>query len=69
MTDRYHAITVILARETREDDAQATIDAIAQLRNVAAVRPEVTDHAYYAAYERARLELRQRLLGALEEGS
>jgi hypothetical protein len=34
MTDRYHALTVVLDREIRTDDAEDIINAIKQLRHV-----------------------------------
>ncbi len=43
MTDRYVAFTVILDRETREDDARPILDAIAMIRGVREVVPVVED--------------------------
>lgn len=41
MTDRFHALTVVLEHDMRDDDAQALIDAIKQMRGVLNVRGEV----------------------------
>ena len=61
MTDRYHTLTVVLERDTREDDAQCLIDAIAQLRGVASVTGVVADFCEHMAVERAKSELRAKL--------
>lgn len=39
MTDRISAFTVILDKDLRDDDAQLTIDAIAQIKGVLTVEP------------------------------
>ena len=44
MTDRFNALTVVLEKDIREDDAQALIAAIAQLRGVATVTGNVVDN-------------------------
>jgi hypothetical protein len=67
MTDHYHALTVVLARDTRDDDAQALIDAIRQLRNVASVEPHVADWALHTAVVRVRNEYLRRLRRVFED--
>lgn len=62
MTDRYFALTVVLEKDMREDDAQGLIDAIMRLRGVLRVKPHVADVENYAAEERVRRELGQKLM-------
>lgn len=71
MTDRYNALTVVLEQDTRDDDAQALIQAIAQLRGVLKVEPNVARVADFVGQERARHELGQKLLKVLypQQGS
>lgn len=49
MTTRIHALTVVLDDHIREDDAEALIAAILQLRGVFAVTTHVSDGEAYAA--------------------
>jgi hypothetical protein len=62
MTDRFHTLTVVLEQDIREDDAQALISAIGQLRGVLSVTGVVSDVGSHMARERARHELGQKLL-------
>ena len=57
MTDRYLTLTVALEKPIRDDDAQATIDAIKQLRGVVAVTGNVADMTDWAAEQRVKQEL------------
>lgn len=43
MTDRFNALTVVLEKDIREDDAQALLSAIGQLRGVLTVSGNVAD--------------------------
>lgn len=65
MTDRFHSLTVVLEEDMREDDAQAIIAAISQLRGVLRVAGEVTDLRAYIAEQRAKRELRIKILELL----
>ena len=65
VTDRVFALTVTLAKDTRTDDVQATVDAIRQLRGVMSVATHVTDVSQWAAEGRALERLRQRVWDAL----
>ena len=67
MTDRYHALTVVLAKDTRDDDAQALIEAIKQFRGVASVEPHVSDPALHTAEVRVRNDYHRRLLRVFED--
>ena len=65
MTDRYNALTVVLATDVRDDDAEALLSAIRQFRGVVSVTGNVTDPASHVAQQRARHELETKLLEAL----
>jgi hypothetical protein len=68
MTDSYNALTVVLERDIRWDDAETLILAIRQLRGVLAVHPNVSgggDIDGMVAEQRVRAELRQKLWDAL----
>ena len=65
MTDRLNALTVVLDRDIRADDAEALIAAIRQLRRVLDVVPQVADPAAFVAEQRVRHELGQKLLDVL----
>jgi hypothetical protein len=66
MTDRIHALTVVLDRPIREDDIQPTIEAIKQLRGVVEVVPSVADIDTYAAEERAIRHLTSEILNLVK---
>ena len=61
MTDRYNTLTVVLERDMRDDDAEALLSAIRQLRGVLSVSGGVANPTTYAAEERARRELGEKL--------
>jgi hypothetical protein len=61
MTDRYNAITVVLERDTRDDDAAALLNAIRQLRGVLSVSGNVANLDSHIAQERARHSLGEEL--------
>jgi len=61
MTDRYFALTVLLEKDTRDDDAEAIINAILMIKGVADVSPLVANSELWAATNRARNELRDKL--------
>lgn len=65
MTDRYNALTVILEKDIRDDDAEALLNAIRQLRGVLSVSGNVADFDSHLAQERARSELGQKLWNVL----
>ena len=67
MTDRYDAFIVILERDVREDDAQATIDAIKQLRGVQDVKPHTSDFNSTIVRTRLRTEIEQKLFSVLRD--
>jgi uncharacterized membrane protein len=65
MTDRLAGFIVTLAEDTREDDAEATIAAVRQIKGVLSVEPVVSDHILHMAEQRARHELREKLFAAI----
>lgn len=67
MTDRYNALTVVLDRDIRSDDAKALISAIQQLRGVLRVDPHVAELTNHIAESRVRRELYEKLLNLLIE--
>lgn len=65
MTERYYALTVVLTEDIREDDAQSLISAIQMLRGVATVTPHVADFTTHWAEQRAKQELRAKIIELL----
>lgn len=67
MTDRIQHLTVLLDYDIRDDDAEALVRAISQLRGVSLCQMgkpvDLTDHL---ARERAKAELRRDLAAVLE---
>lgn len=67
MTGRINALTVVLESDVREDDVQATIIALTQIKGVLRVEMNVADITSYLAQERAKTELRSRLYEAIKD--
>lgn len=67
MTDRFNALTVVLEKDIREDDAEVLMSAIRQLRGVLSVTGEISSVSDSVAYERAKHAIWVRLWGALQE--
>jgi hypothetical protein len=65
MADRYSALTVILEKDTRSDDADCLMQAIAMLKGVLSVTPKVSDTVESIAYARARGDLSGKLWSVL----
>ena len=61
MTDRFNALTVVLEKNMRDDDAEALIAAIRQLRGVIQVAGNIASPSDYMAEERAKRELGEKL--------
>ena len=66
MTDRYNALTVILERDIRSDDAKHLIDAMRMLRGVLKVTPNVTNLTDTVAEQRALQMFREKIWKVLE---
>ena len=60
MTDKIHALTVVLDHDIREDDIEGLIAAIKYNRFVASVGMNVVDPDDYCARERVKSELREK---------
>lgn len=63
MTDRINGFTVILQYDIRDDDAQATINAIRQIKGVADVVPNVVTPADHIAVMQTKVEIAKKLEG------
>ena len=61
MTDRYNALIVVLDKDIREDDAEATIKAIEQIRGVASVTGNVSDISDHIAKDKAIQEIKNKI--------
>lgn len=66
MTDRIKALTVVLDRDYRTDDAEELLIAVRQLKGVLSVTPMVSDSSQEVATVRARQELVERLWAVLK---
>lgn len=65
MTTCYNAVTVVLDREIREDDAEHPLTAIRMLKGVLSVEPHVADVETHIAETRVRRELGDKLWAVL----
>ena len=61
MTDRINALIVVLEHDTRDDDMEATIAAIEQLRGVIKVSANVVGPDSYVAEQRVRYEFGRKM--------
>lgn len=61
MSDRINTITVVLEKDTRDDDCEAILNAIRMTKGVLSVTPNVADPGEYMAIERARHDLGKKL--------
>lgn len=66
MTVQLTGFIVTLATPIRDDDAQATLAAIRQLRGVIDVVPVVADPAHYMAVVQARHELQLKIFAVFD---
>lgn len=60
MADLVKGLTVVLERDIRDDDAQAIISAIQQIRGVASVTPHITTGEDYFVARRTKLKIAER---------
>ena len=65
MTDRVHAITVVLEQDIRSDDVEAITNSIQMIRGVLTTKTHVTDISDHTARERAKHELSEKLWDAI----
>lgn len=66
MTDRYAGFLVTLDHDTREDDAEAIMAAIRQLRGVLEVKPVVSTYEVDIAEARAKRAILDRIQATLD---
>lgn len=66
MADRFNALTVVLEKDIHEDDAEALMIAIRQLRGVLSVSGNVADATAYMAEVRAKHEFSEKLWQVLQ---
>lgn len=62
MTERYYALTVILEKDYRCDDAEPILNAIKMIKGVQDVKTHISDPSTWMAEERARMELGKKIL-------
>ena len=62
MTDRYLALTVVLERATRSDDAESIMSAIRLIKGVLSVEGNVADLNQYVAISQVRNEIGEKIL-------
>lgn len=67
MTDRIKGLTVYLDPQPRDDDCEALVNAIMMLRGVIRVTKSVNMPVDDLAFEKARREMRKKLLDAFED--
>lgn len=67
MTTRLAGFVVILNSDVRDDDAEATINAIRQIKGVQSVAPIEADLTLQIAVGRAKFDLREKLWNALRD--
>lgn len=57
MTDRHAGYIVVLDKDSRSDNAEATLNALRMVRGVLSVEPVVSNIEVHIAEERAKREL------------
>ena len=62
MSDRYNFLTVALAKDTRDDDAEDIINAIGMIKGVLAVEPNIADATTWTAECRIKQEYADKVL-------
>jgi len=67
MSDRYNYLIVVLEKDLKDEDAQPLLEAIKCLRGVLSVTPNISDSDAWAAEERVRRELTEKLWRVLRE--
>lgn len=66
MTDRVSGYLVVLAEDTREDDAEATTNAIRQVKGVLSVQPLQANPTLDIATARVKADFRSKLYSVLK---
>jgi hypothetical protein len=65
MTDRFYALTVVLEKDIREDDAEQIIDAIKMIKHVLNVKGNVSNPDIWTIETRLRHEIGMKLFDVL----
>lgn len=66
MTDRIKGLTVTLCPDTRDDDAEATINAIRMIKGVIDVQSHVADSNHHFAVVSARATMQMKIRDCLK---
>lgn len=61
MSDRINYITVVLEEDKRDDDCEATLNAIRNIKGVLSAEPNIANPDHWVAEERAKRELGKKL--------
>lgn len=61
MSDRINHITVVLEEDKRDDDCEATLNAIRNIKGVLSAEPNVANPCDHMAEQRAKQELGKKL--------
>jgi hypothetical protein len=61
MSNRINTITVVLEKDTRDDDCESILTAIRMVKGVLSVTPNVADSRDHLAEIRVRHELKKKL--------
>ena len=67
MTDRVKGLTVVFEEDMRDDDAEAIINGIRMMRNVASVTPRLVNSDDYYNREKIRVDLQTKIWEALKK--
>lgn len=67
MTDRYNALTVVLDRDIRSDDAEWVINAIKMVKGVASVSPHIAEAGDYIAKQRVKQEVFEKIVAIFKD--
>jgi hypothetical protein len=65
MSDRYHALTVILEQDANEEQMAVVSQAIHMIKGVQAVKPHVADATLITASMRARADIGMKIIDAV----
>lgn len=67
MTDRLKGLTVTFDRNIRDDDAELIINAVLMIKGVQDVHPLVVNPDGWVVANKARMDMRDRIMQALKE--
>lgn len=67
MTNRFYALTVVLDKDIREDDAEKIINAILMIKHVLSVEGNVSSPETWMAEERAKINIAKKIWDVLHD--